>query len=126
LYITKKKCVVGVASEYVWICDARIRVNSNLLTKIVNQFESDKNIGLVHGVPVSVNKRNNFGAKIEKIHFGGSLGRVYLAASIFGLNTVTGMSVVFPRELINTHEYQTLTEYIAEDFFMGKLIQETV
>lgn len=112
------------ACDYIWLCDARIRVQRDSLSEMIDQFEKDSKIGLIHGIPVSINKRKNFGAKVEKIHFGGSFGRVYLAAAMFGLNTVTGMSVIFPTQMIDTQEYQTLAEYIAEDFFMGKMIQD--
>jgi len=95
---------------------------------MVSHFENE-NIGLVHSLPVSISKksdasRHGIGPSLERIYFGGYIARNYLLAQLFGLNCVTGMSLMFPKDLLSMTEFNQLSLHLAEDHFLARLIKD--
>ena len=59
------------------------------------------------------------------MYFGAWQARNYLAFHILGFNWVTGMSVIFKKEVVDKFGgLKSLGCYLAEDYFLGLKIQE--
>lgn len=82
----------------------------------------DEKTGLVHQMPF-VCDRSGFPAVVEKVYFGTSHARIYLAADCLGINCPTGMSALMRKKLLD--EAGGIKEfgcYLAEDYFFAKAI----
>ena len=67
---------------------------------------------------------HGIGSGLERIYFGGYISRNYLLAQLIGLNCVTGMSLMFPKDLLSMNEFRQLSSHLAEDYFLAKLIRD--
>ena len=62
-------------------------------------------------------------AHITQVYFGTQHSRVYLIASLFGENCANGMSWLVRKEALEMEGgLIAFSDYIAEDFFMGKAL----
>ena len=61
---------------------------------------------------------------MEKIYFGGYIARNYLLAQLLGFNCVTGMSLMFPKDLLSITEFNQLSLHLAEDHYLAKLMKD--
>jgi len=61
---------------------------------------------------------------LERIYFGGYVARNYLLAQLLGLNCVTGMSLMFPKDLLSMTEFNQLSLHLAEDHYLAKLLKD--
>ena len=52
------------------------------------------------------------------------MARNYLFAQLIGVNCVTGMSLMFPKELLSMTEFNQLSLHLAEDHYLARLIKE--
>ncbi|XP_078487918.1 ceramide glucosyltransferase [Ciona intestinalis] len=106
-----------------WICDSGIRVLPLTLRDLVSKMQ-DK-VALVHAVPYTSN-RKGFASSIEKIYFGTQHTRVYISAHVIGFTCMTGMSNLIRRDYFDksTGGLGKLAQYIAEDYFMAKLLSD--
>jgi ceramide glucosyltransferase len=82
----------------------------------------DDKTGLVHQMPF-VCDRPGFPAILEKVYFGTSHARIYLAADCVGVNCPTGMSALMRKKLLDdAGGIKEFGCYLAEDYFFAKSI----
>nr|CAB3267497.1 ceramide glucosyltransferase [Phallusia mammillata] len=106
-----------------WICDSGIRVLPLTLRDMVSKM-TDK-VALVHAVPYTSN-RKGFSSTVEKIYFGTQHTRVYISAHLIGFICMTGMSTLLRKDYFDkcTGGLGKLSQYIAEDYFMAKVLSD--
>lgn len=97
------------SNELIWICDAGIRVEKDVLTEMVSLITSNEKIGLglrwptlfmiqpfylVHQLPFTYTLSSNsgLGNLMETIYFGTQHGRVQICAHVANQVCITGMS----------------------------------
>ncbi|EDV22351.1 Ceramide glucosyltransferase [Trichoplax sp. H2] len=112
------------AAQYdlLWITDSNIKVTPNTLTDMVARMT--ENVGMVHQLPYTTHI-DSLAGYLDKIHFGGAHGRVYLTTNACGVNCASGMSCLFRKHLLDeVGGLETFGCYIAEDFFLAKSIYD--
>ncbi|TRY70812.1 hypothetical protein TCAL_10005 [Tigriopus californicus] len=110
------------ASQYelILVSDSGIRMSEDTLTDMVSCMT--KNVGLVHQLPFICDKSGIAGT-LEKVYFGTSHARIYLAADVLGFNCATGMSALMRKEILTAvGGLKAFSSYIAEDYFMAKSV----
>eukprot|EP00095_Tigriopus_kingsejongensis_P007614 maker-scaffold2030_size22264-snap-gene-0.6 protein:Tk07614 transcript:maker-scaffold2030_size22264-snap-gene-0.6-mRNA-1 annotation:"hypothetical protein DAPPUDRAFT_300574" len=108
--------------ELILISDSGIRMNEDTLTDMVAHMTNS--VGLVHQMPYICDK-SGIAASLEKVYFGTSHARAYLAANLLGINCATGMSALMRKNLlVEAGGLKAFGSYLAEDFFMAKAIMD--
>ncbi|KAI6655879.1 hypothetical protein LOD99_1613 [Oopsacas minuta] len=89
------------AAEYdlVWMADANICVEPNTLLEMTSHIMEGG--GLVHQLPLSKSLNHTLAECLEVVYFYTSHARVYLMSSFFGFNSTNGMSMLFPKDVLN-------------------------
>jgi len=83
-----------------------------------------ESVGLVHQMPFSCD-RSGLPATLEKVYFGTSHARMYLAANFLGINCATGMSALMRKNILEDEGgLQTFGKYLAEDYFIAQAVQK--
>lgn len=109
--------------ELILISDARIKMKPDTLDDMVACM-TDK-IGLVHQMPFSCDRSEVPGSMLEKIHFGTSFARMYLAANVLGINCAAGMSTLIRKDVLDAAGgLKAFSCYLAEDFFFAQAVQD--
>eukprot|EP00049_Salpingoeca_infusionum_P002032 m.53089 g.53089 ORF g.53089 m.53089 type:complete len:259 (-) comp11353_c0_seq3:91-867(-) len=92
-------------------------------SEIALTLESD-NVGLVHQLPLLDATRTKFASVVEQVYFATQHMFVYVFADFINTPCVNGMSVAFPRTLLDDFGgIAVLEHHMAEDFALSKLIQ---
>ena len=73
-------------------------VTPNTLTDMVARMT--ENVGMVHQLPYTTHA-DSLAGYLDKVHFGGSHGRVYLTTNACGVNCASGMSCLFRKHLLD-------------------------
>ncbi|OQV21305.1 Ceramide glucosyltransferase-B [Hypsibius exemplaris] len=83
-------------------------------------------VGLVHQMPFSMDRVEfGFPACLEKVYFGSTHARIYLAADFLGINCPTGMSALMRKNLLdNRGGMAAFGKYLAEDYFFAKAMTD--
>lgn len=104
--------------ELIFISDAGIWTKADTLSEMIGLL-TDK-VGLVHQMPYTCD-RPGFAGTLEKVYFGTSHSRLYLAINLVGQNCVTGMSCLMRKSVLDkVGGLATFGNYIAEDFFIAQ------
>ena len=100
------------AAEYdlVWMADANICVEPNTLLEMASHIMDGG--GLVHQLPLSKSLNHTLAECLEVVYFYTSHARVYLISNILGVNATNGMSMLFPKDVLNE-----LTQGLKKYFF---------
>ena len=81
-------------------------------------------IALVHQMPFTTDQKG-LAAAVEKVYFGASVARYYLSFNMMGIPCMTGMSYLIKKnELDELHGLSWFGRFLAEDFFIAKLLHE--
>ncbi|CAG0919975.1 unnamed protein product [Notodromas monacha] len=108
--------------DLVMISDSGLRMREDTLTDMVSHM--GEKVGLVHQMPF-VCDRDGFPSVLEKVYFGTCVARIYLAADLLGINSVTGMSCIFRKSIVDElGGLKAFGCYLAEDYFLGLGIQK--
>jgi len=108
--------------EFILISDSGIRMRSDTLSDMVSHMTDS--VGLVHQMPFSCD-RSGLSATLEKVYFGTSHARMYLAANCIGINCATGMSALMRKEILEAEGgLKAFGKYLAEDYFMAQAVQD--
>ena len=91
--------ISAAENDLVWMADANIRVEPNTLLEMASRIMEGN--GLVHQLPLSMSLNHTLAECIEVVYFYTSHARVYLLASFLGLNSTNGMSMLFPKDVLN-------------------------
>ncbi|XP_015922747.1 ceramide glucosyltransferase isoform X2 [Parasteatoda tepidariorum] len=104
--------------DLILVSDSGIKMKEDTLLEMVCLMT--ENVALVHQMPFTCD-RNNFPAVMEKVYFGTSHARIYLAADMFHINCPTGMSALMRKKLLDeVGGMKAFGQYLAEDFFFAK------
>lgn len=104
--------------DLILVSDSGIRMKDDTLLDMVSAMTDT--VALVHQMPFTCD-RNGFPALIEKVYFGTSHARIYLAADLFHINCPTGMSALMRKKLLDeVGGMKAFGQYLAEDFFFAK------
>ncbi|CAJ0958544.1 unnamed protein product, partial [Mesorhabditis belari] len=102
---------------FILISDCSIRVQPEVLQDMANAMT--EGVGLVTQTPFSVD-RPGLGSALEKVYFGTSHARMYLAGNCMGFVCSTGMSCLLRKiALEECGGLQAFGRYLAEDYFFG-------
>ena len=108
--------------ELILVSDSGIKMKEDTLTDMVSCM--GEGVGLVHQMPYACD-RSGIPATLEKVYFGTSHARIYLAASLVGINCVTGMSALMRKDVLDkAGGIKVFGKYLAEDYFMAKTFQD--
>lgn len=108
--------------ELLMISDCGIRMREDTLMDMVSYMT--ESVGLVHQMPFACD-RAGLPAILEKVYFGTSHARMYLAANLIGINCATGMSSLVRRDIIEAEGgLGTFGKYLAEDYFIAQAVQD--
>lgn len=108
--------------EFILISDSCIRMEEDTLQVMMSEME--EKVGLVNQMPFVYDKEG-FAANLQKIYFGTSHSRMYLFGYLVRLNPHNGMSSLLRKTILDeTGGIKQFGEYLAEDFFIAKCINE--
>lgn len=111
----------SVQYELIWLSDSNILTSPDTLTEMVSHVLNPQ-VVLVHQLPYVASVKS-FADCLDKIYFGTQHSRVYLWANLIGRNCANGMSWVFKKSALEEEGgFAAFSEYLAEDFFMGKAL----
>ena len=97
-------------------------MEEDTLADMVLHMEED--VGLVYQMPYTADA-SGMAAALEKIFFGTFQARYVLIADLFGLNSVTGMSCLMRKRLLDARGgLEAFGCYLAEDFFLAQAIAD--
>lgn len=117
----------NASHKYIWICDAGIQADKNVLTEMVSLILTNENIGLVHQLPFThgLSSTSGMGNVMETIYFGTQHGRVQICAHVAGQVCITGMSNLIRKSALEKScgGLLGLASYLAEDYFMTKKME---
>lgn len=114
-------------SELVWICDAGIYVQPNTLVDMVSRVMDSPRTAVCHGMPFAKPREDRtFGELVEKTYFGTQHARHYLVWNLLRQNCMNGQSTLIKTSCFENAlgDLSSLASYVAEDFFMGKALDE--
>jgi len=104
--------------DKIWISDSSMQVLPYNLKEMVSHMK--QKVAVVHQLPFITNA-DGFGGSLEKVYFGTQHARVYLFTNCMRLQCVNGMSSLIDKVLLDEiGGMQSLSDYIAEDYFMCK------
>lgn len=112
-------------SSLLWICDAGVYVEPNTLSEMAARVMMSDKIAVCHGMPYCKAREGmTFGELVEKTYFGTQHGRHYLTWNFFRMNCMNGKSTLIKRHCFDDAigSLANLGQYVAEDFFMGKML----
>ncbi|CAL8134620.1 unnamed protein product [Orchesella dallaii] len=113
---------ISMKHELILISDSGIRMKEDTLLDMVCHM--DDKTGLVHQMPFTCD-RQGFPAILEKVYFGTSHARIYLAADLVGINCPTGMSALMRKKLLDeVGGIKAFGCFLAEDYFFAKSITD--
>lgn len=109
--------------DLVWISSSRVKASTDIILDMVAKIQNPR-VALVHQIPF-VTDQKGFVAAVEKVYFGASAARYYLAFNALGINCMTGMSYLVDKvELDKVNGLTWFGRYLAEDFFLSKMLHE--
>ncbi|KAI0208508.1 Ceramide glucosyltransferase-B [Lamellibrachia satsuma] len=109
--------------DVIWVSTSRIKVNTDILLDMVGKLENPK-VALVHQMPFCTDQQG-LAASIEKVYFGATVARYYMALSVLGVSCFTGMSYLLKKvELDELHGLTWFGRFLAEDFFIAKYLHQ--
>ncbi|XP_065069867.1 ceramide glucosyltransferase-B-like [Rhopilema esculentum] len=102
----------------IWISDSSLKVTPNTLQEMVSHMK--QKVAVVHQLPFITNG-DGFGESLEKVYFGTQHARVYLFTNCMQLQCVNGMSSLINKTALEEiGGLRSLSDYIAEDYYMCK------
>lgn len=113
------------ASKYdvVWVSTSRILVNTNMLLDMVVKL-NDPKVALVHQMPFTTDQRG-LAAAIEKVYFGATAAKYFIAFHVLGISCITGMSYLVKKvHLEDVKGVAYFGKFLAEDFFLSKYLHD--
>uniref|UniRef100_A0A0N4ZR81 ceramide glucosyltransferase n=1 Tax=Parastrongyloides trichosuri TaxID=131310 RepID=A0A0N4ZR81_PARTI len=107
-----------VTNPFILISDANIYMEKNSLTDMISCMKD--NIGLVTQIPFCKTREGKTAA-FEKVFFGTSHARIYLAGNFLEITCSTGMSALLRKSILDVcGGLSNFSQYLAEDYFLGK------
>jgi len=111
--------------DYVWVSTSRIYASTDILMDMVGKLHGNSKCALVHQLPFTTDHIKGLAAAVEKVYFGATVSRYYLAFNLLGISCFTGMSyLIKKRELDELNGLGWFGRFLAEDFFIAKLLHE--
>jgi len=113
-----------VKNEYIFISDSNTEVNPKFLKLLISEFH-DENVGLVTATIRGKGAKNIF-SLMENIHLNTFVAPSVLAASkLANISIVIGKAILIPKILLDKiGRFESLKNYLAEDYWMGIKIEE--
>lgn len=109
--------------DVIWISTSRIKANADILKDMVAKLDNPR-VALVHQMPFTTDQLGLAHA-IEKVYFGCGAARYHLAFHSLGISCFTGMSYLIKKqELDSLNGLSWFGRFLAEDFFIAKLLHE--
>ncbi|XP_074650455.1 ceramide glucosyltransferase-like [Tubulanus polymorphus] len=107
----------------IWISSSRIKATQNSLQDMVIKIRNP-NVAIVHQIPFTSDQKG-VANTVEKLSFGGSLARYYIALNRVGLYCLTGMSYLMKKDELDALGGLTrFGKYLAEDHFLSKALYD--
>lgn len=104
--------------DLIMISDSGLKMSEDTLTDMVLTLM--EKVGLVHQMPY-ICTRKGFASHAEKLYFGSHFARMYLCADLLGINSTTGMSCLFRKDVMDEHGgLKEFGVYLAEDYFIAQ------
>jgi len=96
---------------------------TDILLDMVAKIQDPK-VALVHQLPFTSDQKG-LPAAIEKIYFGATVSRYYLAFNMLAIPCFTGMSYLIKKNCLDElNGLSWFGRFLAEDFFIAKLLKE--
>jgi ceramide glucosyltransferase len=110
--------------DYLLISDSNTQVDVDFLNQMIDEF-NDNNIGLVTATIRGLGAKT-FSSLLENIHLNSFLTPTILAASkLKKISIVVGKAILIPNSLLDKiGGFEVFKEYLAEDYIMGKKVEE--
>jgi len=107
--------------DVIWISTSRIKANTEILLDMVAKM-NDPRVALVHQMPFTTDQQG-LAAAVEKVYFGASVAKYYLAFDMLGVSCFTGMSYLVKKtHLDDVKGVSYFGRFLAEDFFLAKYL----
>jgi ceramide glucosyltransferase len=103
-------------TDLIWIADADIITSSDNLSCLVKAFISNQSVGLVHQVPISLNRS----CLTEYVYFSTSHFRMYKLLNMLKFPCVSGKSILIRKSLIG--DLSKFGHLIAEDHAIAEYL----
>lgn len=113
----------GAKYDLIWVSTSRIKASTDILLDMVAKIQNPK-CALVHQMPFTTDQKG-LAAAVEKVYFGCSVAKFYLAFNMLGISCFTGMSYLVKKsELDELNGLGWFGRFLAEDFFIAKHLHE--
>ena len=111
--------------ELFWICDSNVRVETDTLQLLVNEYLTHKSKIIFS--PVRSTGSGSFGSIVENAYFNHFLsGSVIAAWKLFKKQIVVGKSMLVEKETLGHFGgFSYFKDYLAEDYMMGETYTES-
>lgn len=114
--------LVRAKHDLVLVCDSNVRATAGYLKLLASEMNED--VGVVTGIVAARGAKNLAGA-LEAVYLNGFLSRCVLCGSKVGIPFVMGKTMLFRRSVVARFGgLRGLSQYIAEDFWMGQKVKE--
>lgn len=114
----------SVNGEFIFINDSNTRVEKNILSKLVVEFNSEK-VGLVTATIRGVGEKK-ITSIWENLHLNTFVApNVFIAKKFANISIVIGKSILIPKRVLDEiGGFDSLKNYLAEDFLLGIKVKE--
>lgn len=114
----------AAAYDIIWVSTSRIKASTDVLLDMVGKMQLTR-VTMVHQMPYTTDQSIGLAAAVEKIYFGASAARYYLAFNALSMNCVTGMSYLIRKsDLDAVNGLAWFGRFLAEDFFISKYLHD--
>lgn len=114
----------NVKCDFIFISDSNTAVNPNFLKLLIREF-SDESIGLVTAT-IRGKGAKNIVSTMENLHLNTFVApSVITASKLAHISIVIGKAILIPKILLEKiGRFESLKNYLAEDYWMGAKIEE--
>ncbi len=112
------------SGEFIFISDSNTRVEKDFLLQMTQPFHQ-KQIGLVTATIRGFGEKN-IASALENLHLNAFVApNVFLASRLSGLPLVVGKAIMIRRRVLNEiGGFRSLTDFLAEDYWMGLKVHQ--